>query len=308
VGEIARGLNPKDFFVQKMSEISNEFPCFTGVSKINLDSARMISIDIESVCGESDHRKAIFGSLCLMMFLVKRENLEGSSDLLNDAPKIYHDYLNKMSTMNRVLPATLNIEEAHVLYDLFDKSLTKSQRQNRKENWGLRTLSQNLIDPSDEFFSLCSMVIVSSEQNGEEVDKRLTTINASRKESLIVKKELRSRKIFAYIKTKPSPAGVNVSRIATPLMAWISPGLIWASNSDQTDIDFKDSVVDALGPNIGYSRLGVFFKDGNVKGLLGDAVRLKRLAESEGFDNNYDYLFHEITTREFPSSKLKSIL
>lgn len=307
-GVVARGLNAKDFFMQKMAEISNEYPCFTRVSKVNLDFARMISIDIEAVCGENESRKAIFGSLCLMLFLVKRENLEGSKDLLSDAPEIYHPYLKKLSTMNRVLPATLNIEEAHVLYALFDKSLKNSARQNRKQNWGLRTLSQNLEDPSDELFSLCSTVLIASEQNGDEVENRLKSINASQREKQLVNKELKNRKIFAYIKTKPSPAGVNVSRIATPLMSWFSPGLIWASNSDQTDIDFKDNVISKIGTDVGLTRLSRFFPSGNVKSLLEDTVRLRRVASNSGFDNNYEYLLHEVTTREYPSEQLQAIL
>jgi energy-coupling factor transporter ATP-binding protein EcfA2 len=307
-GVIARGLNAKDFFVERMGEISNEYPCFTRVTKINIDAARMISIDIKNVCGENDHRKAIFASLCLMMFMVKRENDEESSDLMDDVAPVYHNYLKRLSTMNRVLPAALNVEEAHVLFSLFDSSMVKSQRENRKANWGLRTLSQNLQDPTDEFFSLCSMVIIASEQTGDESESRMKTMNTTRQESHLIREKLNNRRIFAYIKTKPSTNGVNVSRIAVPLKAWFSPGLIWASNSDQTDINFKKEVVNMLGPDVGLRRLSLFFKSGNVKGLLADKGRLNKLAKENRFDSVHAYLIHEITTRDTPSEFLEALL
>lgn len=307
-GTVTSGLSPKDYFIQRMAEVSNEYPCFTRVTKINVDFARMISIDIKNVCGESDYRKAVFGSMCLMMFLVKRENLEESPDLLSGVKSQYHDYIKRLSSLNIVLPASLNIEEAHVLFALFDKSMIENQRQNRKANWGIRALSQNLQDPSDDFFSLCSTVVIASEQTDDAAIKRMNTMNASQRERSIIQNDLNNRTIFLYVKTKPSPSGVNVSRIATPLKAHFSPGLIWASNSDQTDISFKNAVLEKLGTDVGFRRLSAFFTSGNVKGLLSDKKRLGKLAAQSGFTDNFAFLLSEIVKSEVPSKILRDYL
>jgi hypothetical protein len=92
------------------------------------------------------------------------------------------------------------------------------------------------------------------------------------------------------------------------LKAWFSPGLIWASNSDQTDIDIKNEVIDALGVDIGLTRLCTFFKSGNVKGLLSDKGQALTLAKDRGFNSVHALLMDEIVSRDLPSEFLRTVL
>ncbi len=302
-GVIANGKSPLSFFLDRLGDVISEFPCFSRPTRVALDVARMISFDIKNVCGESDYRKAVFGSLCMMAFMVKRENLEESPDLLDGVSPQYTQYLKRLDKVNRVLPGSLNIEEAHMLFSLFDDLMISAQRHNRKGGWGMRTLSQNFVDPSDTFFSMCSTVFVASEQTGEEVTKRLNSIQASREEQRAVSEDLHNRTVFLYIKTKPSSGGLAVKRIAIKLKASISSGLIWFSNSEQVDRDFRDAVFERIGYQEGLSKLAKFYYRGSVRSYY-ENEKLKNLAKRRGKDAVRTLLLDEITENESPSAEL----
>jgi hypothetical protein len=299
---IVGGKSLKKYFLQRIGEVMNEFQCFTRPTRVSVDVARMISIDIDSVCGQSDYRKAVFGSMCLMMFLTKRENSERSKDLYHGVDEIYRPYLERIDSVNKYLPGTFNIEEAHVLFGLFDDIMCSLERRNRKEGWGMRTLSQNLVDPSDEFFSMCSTVFVYSEQAGDEVDKRLKTINASREERRILAEDINNRKAFLYVKTKPS-GDFNIKRLAAKLDVKISPGWLWASNSEKVDLEFLDEAMDRLGEEEGFSRVSRFFTRGSVRGYY-SRQPLKDLASRRGKDSVFNLLMDELIASETPSDEL----
>jgi hypothetical protein len=301
-GTVVAGTSLKSYFVQRIGEVMNEFQCFTRPTCIPIDLARMISIDIDSVCGNSDYRKAVFGSMCLMMFLIKRQNKERSTDLFNDVDPIYIPYLEKFDEMNRVLPGVFNIEEAHILFKLFDDIMCSIQRRNRKEGWGIRSLSQNLIDPSDDFFSMTSTVFVYSEQTGEKVDARTRAMQCSSEEKRIIAEDINNRKAFVYIKTKPS-SEYNVKRLAAKLDVKISPGWLWASNSEKVDENFLSEAMDKLGDDEGFSRVTRFFTKGSVRGYF-ESAPLKELAERRSLGSVFELLMLELTTRKSPSEEL----
>tara|TARA_Y100000310_G_scaffold224551_1_gene226438 strand:- start:615 stop:1430 length:816 start_codon:yes stop_codon:yes gene_type:complete len=269
----------------------------------------MISIDIDAICGESDYRKAVFSSLMMMTFFSKRENIEESKDLYDNVKKIYLPYLERMSKINRVLPGTFNIEEAHMLFCLFEKQLISVQRRNRKRGWGIRTLSQNLIDPSDTLFSLTATVYMTSEETGEKVDKRLNSIQASATEKSMINRDLPGRKFFLYIRTKSDNDSfgkkVPISRVGVRLNPKLSPGLLWFSSSEQIDINFRDDLIKLIGEELALSRLANFFKGGSVKSYF-ENNRLKMLAKENGKESVRDLLLDELRDSNEPSARLLS--
>lgn len=297
------------FFIEKVSSVLREFPCFSRPTVLSIDSARMISIDIDAICGESDYRKAVFSSLMMMTFFSKRENIEESKDLYDNVKKIYLPYLERMSKINRVLPGTFNIEEAHMLFCLFEKQLISVQRRNRKRGWGIRTLSQNLIDPSDTLFSLTATVYMTSEETGEKVDKRLNSIQASATEKSMINRDLPGRKFFLYIRTKSDNDSfgkkVPISRVGVRLNPKLSPGLLWFSSSEQIDINFRDDLIKLIGEELALSRLANFFKGGSVKSYF-ENNRLKMLAKENGKESVRDLLLDELRDSNEPSARLLS--
>lgn len=303
------GKTYSDFFIERVSSVLREFPCFSRPSVLSFDSARMISIDIEAVCGDSDYRKAVFSSLMMMSFFSKRENSEESEDLYKDVKPVYLPYLKKMSTINRVLPGTFNIEEAHMLFDLFDDQLVSVQRRNRKRGWGIRTLSQRITDPSDKLFSLTANVYVTTEETGEKVEKRLRSIQASSSEKEIVNSGLTGRRFFMYIRTKPENdeqgKKAPVSRIGVRLNPKLSPGMLWFSSAEQVDIGFRDDLIEHIGEDLALKRLSVFFKQGSVRSLF-ESTRLKKLAAERGEDSVYSLLMSELKENDQPSAMLLS--
>jgi energy-coupling factor transporter ATP-binding protein EcfA2 len=280
------GKTVKNFFIEKVGEVANEFPCFTRPTKLNIDVARMISIDIKNICGEDEYRKGVFGTLSFLMFLVKKENLEESADLMSDVKPQYIKALERMDHLNRALPGVLNIEEAHVLFDVMDKSLTENARQNRKGNWGIRALSQNLVDPSDTFFGLCGTVMITSPQSGKTLPQRVALMEASQEEQQVISKKLYSREMFLFIRTTS-----GVGRIGLKLRTDVSSGLLWISTSNQADIDFRRDVIKVLGKDEAYVRLARFFKGGQVKSYFDgkQASKYLNIAKENGYESTYEY-------------------
>jgi hypothetical protein len=306
-GVMSGGKTHLKFFLERIGYVINEFPCFSRATVVDLDMARLISLDINLVCGESDYRKAVFGSLCLMAFSNKVENTESSPDLLNDVKPQYHDALRKISKMNIVLPGALNIEEAHVLFALFDDLLISAQRKNRKAGWGMRSLSQDLMDPSDAFFSKCSSVYIASEQNGDGVEKRLDIMNCNREERKTIKTSIEARTFFLYIKTRKSSGGFDVPRIGVKLTAALSPGVLWFSNSEQVDQDFLSAIIEKIGFDAALNKVPVFFTGGTIRGYL-DSKRVEDLSKEKGFGSVFELLVAEVVNGNSPSPELARLL
>ncbi|MEG3764857.1 hypothetical protein, partial [Alteromonas sp. 14N.309.X.WAT.G.H12] len=302
---VIEGKTAKSFFVEKLGEAVKEFPCFTRPTKLNVDTARLISFDIKNVCGEDDYRKAVFGSLCFMLFLVKKENTEESSDLMTGVKPQYLPYLNKMDHFNRALPGVLNIEEAHVLFDLLDSTLCENARQNRKGNWGIRALSQELVDPSETFFSLFGTVMISSPQSGKDVPSRIAMMSGTSAERRIIEKGLRSREMFMFLRTTG-----GVGRIGVKLKTTVSPGLLWISTSNQQDIDFRRALVSRIGKEEAYRRLPRYFRGGEVKSYFEGRghQRYAKLAKKNGYDSVFDYLLDQTSKHKSPQGDLARLL
>ena len=299
------GKTIKAFFAEKLGDAANEFPCFTRPTRLNVDMARVISLDIKNVCGEDEYRKGVFGTLCFMMFLVKKENTEESSDLMTDVKPQYLNYLKKMDHFNRALPGVFNVEEAHVLFQLLDNSLSENARQNRKGNWGIRALSQNLVDPSDTFFSLCGTVMITSPQSGKGVTERASLMEATKEEERTIRKNLLSREMFMFIRTTS-----GVGRVGLKLRTDVSPGLLWISTSNQQDIDFRRALVSKIGKEKAYVRLARYFRGGQVKAYFegkGQA-QYSKLATEAGFESTFDYFLDMISKHEQPLEDLARIL
>lgn len=299
------GKTVRNFFAEKLGDAANEFPCFTRPTRLNIDVARFISVDIKNVCGEDQYRKGVFGTLCFMIFLTKKENDEESPDLFSGVKKQYLPYLNKLSHFNRALPGVFNIEEAHVLFQLLDNSLVENARQNRKGNWGIRALSQNLVDPSDTLFSLCGTIMIASPQNGKTVAPRLSLMEATVEEERIIRKGLLSRELFMFIRTTS-----GVGRVGIKLKSNVSSGLLWMSTSNQQDIDFRRDLVAKIGKDEAYVRLATYFKGGQVKDYFdgkGQAVYTKAALE-EGYQSTYEYFLETIAKNPTPPESLAYLL
>lgn len=304
------GLNTSyiDFLRRRITEVTSEYPCFNNETRINVDIARLISIDIKNVCGDNEHRKAIFGAMCLLMYLTKKENIEESIDLFDNVSEAYLPYLKRLSNINQYLPGVLNIEEAHVLMSLFEDVLNDAQRQNRKANWGLKTFSQRITDPSDVFFSLCSSIFITSNQSSEAFEPRFKEMGLSSAEKHIVRNELSKSltTFFAYIKVNTKRDG-DFNRIAIRLKAFVTSGLIWASNSNQTDINFFDEVIRRVGFDEAIYRLQEYFPEGQVRKYFEES-HIKEAARELGHASVFDFFINEIERSPKPDAKFNRIL
>lgn len=270
-------------FLELLTDSIQRYPCFNSVTRIPIDMARVISIDIDSVVGDDDSRKALFGSMTILMYLVKRENEFESKDLFDDnVDKIFMPYLEHLDKINRRLPSILNLEESHILMSLFDGILCSYQRRNRKVNWGLKSFSQNIDDPSSEYLSLCSSIFITSDMSSTKQlpilrdDLRLSVRNQE-----IVKSGIGAdpTSMFVIIRTKsPGKSGSDenddssqVSQnppVAMPLRLYLPGSFLWASTADAVDRDFKREAIKRYGFTQALKALSQKLPNGSSKYLL----------------------------------------
>lgn len=267
-------------FQEKITDSIQRYPCFNSVSRIEVDMARVISIDIDSVVGDDVNRKALFGSMAILMYLVKRENDFESADLFDaSVQEVFMPHLQQMNRMNRRMPSIFNLEEAHILMRLFDEVLCSYQRRNRKVNWGLKSFSQNLDDPTPEFLSLCSTIFITSNMSTKAQAEILKNdLRLSQRNQEYVSSQIGDdpKNFFVVMRTKSPGSGDEDDSsttkknppVAIPLSLHLPPAFLWASTADAVDREFKLESIKRYGFSDALRMLSHRLTKGSVKYLL----------------------------------------
>tara|TARA_B100000809_G_scaffold266720_1_gene330980 strand:- start:3076 stop:6150 length:3075 start_codon:yes stop_codon:yes gene_type:complete len=291
------------FFTSRLGDLLSEYRCFNTPTKLEIDKARVISIDINNVCAGDEQRKAIFTGLCFAIYRLKSESVEMSPDLFDGVDEVFLPNLQRSSAINFALPSVCNVEEAHTFMTLFDHELCEFMRKNRKEGWGLRSFSQRITDPSDTFLSLCSSVYITSDENESVVDNPFTKrlgVSKQVQEAITNGISNDNTQIVVRIKTQ-------TTTIAQQLSNFITAALLWSTTSTTQDVRFKNQVMDLLGDDAGMDKLSDFFPRGQVSKVIAKEIMLKK-SKAEGFGSVVDYLLFELSNHTVPTEEFKELV
>jgi len=291
------------FFTSRLGDLLSEYRCFNKPTRINLERAKVISLDIDNVCNGDNQRKAIFTGLCFAIYRMRSESVKTSPDLYDGVDEVFLPHLQNMSAVNWALPSVCNVEEAHTFMKLFDHELCEFMRKNRKEGWGLRSFSQRITDPSDTFLKLCSSVYITSDENESVVDNPFTKrlgITASVQEAITNGIRSDNTQIVVRIKTKSATIAQQVSNL-------ITSALLWSTTSTTQDVTFKNQMMDKFGDEVGMSKLSDFFPRGQVSGIVTKEVMVRE-SRRQGFDSVVEYLTDVLTTSSSPSDEFKELV
>lgn len=306
--KLDNGVSYYDYFNSRLEDAVVEFPCFNHPTVLNFDNARIISIDLKSVIGEDNRRKALFTSMCFAVYQLRTVSIETDPGLFDDIHPVFSVPLKRMSESNHSIPSVFNVEEAHMFMKQFDSLLCDMERKNRKEGWGIRKFSQRITDPSDDLLSLCSTIFITSgESDSDEGD---TNTKSPFKERLKVNDEVQTAiikgtqgniaRFVARIKTKDQV-------IAQPLSNFMPPEMLWSTTSSTVDTGFKKEVVGKIGLDKALEKLSLFVPSATISKIV-ESTEIKEFAVEKGFEDSASMLLDYIVHSDKPSDEYLNVI
>ncbi|MBE8232910.1 MAG: hypothetical protein HAW67_04185 [Endozoicomonadaceae bacterium] len=301
--KLSTGQDVYTFFINRLSDVIGEYHCFNSPTKLEIDAAKIISIDIDNVSANNVYNKIIFTGLLFMIYRMKSECLQSSPDLFNDVKDVFLPNLKRNSQVNYSLPSVFNVEEAHEFMTLFDSELCAYMRKNRKEGWGIRSFSQTINDPSDVYLGLCSSVYITSDESESVTNNNFTKrLGITRQVQHAITKGIKADLTQMVIRIK-----TNKSTIAQQVGNRIPSGLLWSMTSTTEDVDFKNIVMDKFGDDKGMEKLANFFKSGNIKHVFGKQI-IKKVAANHDFNSVGEYALAEMEKSDIPPNEFLELV
>lgn len=146
--EIDTGETMIDFAQRTISEVSSMYPCFSNFTQFDVDSARIVALDLQEVLDKNNRWQSSLFLQIARMIGVKKISL--TEEDLSDGriPEIYQNYYRQQLRNLESDRKVLAIDEMHNAKG--DKALMKLLETDAREGrkWGLELMfaSQNLTD------------------------------------------------------------------------------------------------------------------------------------------------------------------
>jgi intracellular multiplication protein IcmB len=175
-----------DIFKRRIINLQGSFPNLTGITRYNIESARVIALDLESVCpkGSSanqpenaeDRQSAIMYQL-YFMFLTRKFAIPLSrKEFLSDTKvdQKYHDYHFKIIDNEKGLPKIFDVDEFHRASKAqgFQTNVDRIIREMRKYGAEFSGASQQINDWSPTLMSNIPNVFIFSMDADAEIQRQ----------------------------------------------------------------------------------------------------------------------------------------
>ncbi|WP_203249724.1 ATP-binding protein [Cysteiniphilum marinum] len=175
-----------DVFKRRMITLQESFPNLTGITRYNPESARVIALDLESVCPKGslpdqpespqDRQSAIMYQL-YFMFLTRKFSIPLSrSEFLSDTKvdEKYHDYHFKIIENEKGLPKIFDVDEFHRASKAhgFQTNIDRIIREMRKYGAEVSGASQQINDWSPTLISNIPNIFIFSMDARAEVQRQ----------------------------------------------------------------------------------------------------------------------------------------
>lgn len=278
-------------FARLISEITRDYPNLASHTRLDLGSARIISLDLMDVAPSGDSDSAV--KQTALMYMIGRQvctkdfyQKEGDFENLHARGGLPNQYLKY-----HVMRCRENLQVQKVIcFDEFHRAksapaivdqVERDGREGRKFNVSVNIISQLPEDFSHEMFDMASGIFVcnargsSLEHLNEQV--RLTAADDA---------EIR------YRLTGPSPDGSpfwtammikNRGQMRQSLVLTLGPIELWAFSTTAKDVALRQVVYEKLGPKMGRAVLARRFPGGSAtKEIESRIARLENEADRLG--------------------------
>ena len=287
-----------DRFKRRVVELQGEYPNLCVATKYNIESARVIIFDLESVCPKgspkesaetpSDRTTALMYQLYFMFQTRKFFIHQSREDFLSDTtvPSKYHEYHFHQIESEKGIPKIFDVDEKHrasKAYN-FNAELSRILREMRKYGAEFSGASQRVTDWDLEVYSQIGAVFIMQmdASTPEEKDIYRKMLGFTDADFKMADSHLNGLCSFGqpFLLLTKGVDGSRSSRSLVPLYHCASSNKLWAYSTDKGDHNFRSLLEKRL-------------KDANVP----NPIRVARMVLSHSFDKG--------TIKHVVSSELK---
>lgn len=231
-----------DMFNRNMSEAISMYPIFTEHTKFDIDTSRIIALDLQDVIGKNPKQSSLFFQIARMS---GKKRIAFSEDDIPSFPPNFRPYYEKLVRDISEDPKVFAYDELHNAKrdeGLFAE-LIRDCRESRKWNMGLKFASQ-LMSDFGEIPSMATSFVIAD--RGTDVTRKFTKDAISLSDSELLALEQHPSLspeglvYFSKIITK-NGAFVNI------MVLTLGPRRIWSFTSDAKDRILKESLVQMVG-------------------------------------------------------------
>lgn len=231
-----------EMFNRNMSEAISMYPIFTEYTKFDIDTARIIALDLQDVIGKNPKQSSLFFQIARMS---GKKRIAFTHDDVETFPPNFRQYYERLVREISEDPKVFAYDELHNAKrdeGLFAE-LLRDCRESRKWNMGLKFASQLMSDFGDIPSMATSFVIA---DRGTDVTRKFTKEAISLSDSEVLALEHSpslSPEGLIYFSKTISKNGAFVSLMILTL----GPRRMWSFTSDAKDRVLKESLVQMIG-------------------------------------------------------------
>lgn len=249
------------------------YPAFSKATNFDVDTARIIALDLNDVINPSDPKQTSLFYQAAMMVGVKQYSLKKED--LDHFPPLFRSYYKQLFLDISADRKILAFDEMHNAkgIKILMQSIVKISREARKWNMELLLASQYLTDfegilPAATRLALCSI------PSGAEIEllKNTFMLNPTQiRQMENIKLDAHGLTFFNYVRGKDA---VYTSLLRLP----VGPQRLWSLTTDAEDSLLKNYVLERTTREIGIASLAMRFPNGSAKREI---RRLKNNSEVE---------------------------
>lgn len=252
-----------DYFNRTISEVIRDYPILSTVTKLDLSSSRIVSLDLNDVAPEGSAAAEKQSSIFYMLgrFVVTR-NFFVSQQSFKFAPQKYEKYLKEKALEHYETPKRLCVDELHRTSNIksFKEQIERDMREGRKWKLSICLISQLLNDFTDDMIDLSNSKFVLS--GGDNYREIVNKFDLSGEVEDIVRKDLNG----------PTHLGVPfIAKYTTKtgdytqfLYSSLSPIERWCFSSTTEDVSLLQMMELSFSTVDTYKILGKTFPSGTV--------------------------------------------
>lgn len=250
-------------FKNRILDLQNSYPNLTGITRYNIESARIVVFDLERVCPKgsqphepetgNDRQSAIMYQL-YFMFLTKKFFIpQSKADFLGDTkvPDKYHAYHFKIIEAEKGIPKIFDVDEFHRASKAhsFKREIDRIIREMRKYGAEFSGASQRITDWQPAMIDQMGAVFIMQISNsGDEYANLQKCLGFTANDFALAEKHLRG---FHSEKGQPFLLLLNnieggAKRALVPLYYKSGVRKVWALTTDKDNNDFKSMLQDRL--------------------------------------------------------------
>jgi len=279
-----------DLFERMIMSAQKEYEIFDGPTKLDLSSANVLSLDLNSVApkGISPKQTAVMYILGIHIMLAGMQI--HPDDVKVFFPEEYQQYhLDKIARMNE-MPKCISLDEMHRTEGVMQvrKRVTWLMREGRKYGIQVRVASQQIIDFDKEMVDSATSIWICGVNTEDELRQAKDIFYLSNQAMKAIRNEVRGPRedksgapILAILNLKSGGKHEHV------LINTVGPREAWSFSTSPKDVELRNRLSDKLGLREARRRLGSLYPGGSAEKAIEERSKVI-LSRNGGDQSNSD--------------------